>query len=129
VPLRNLRYIFGVNLQLGSQQTLFYVFNLGSILFLLPVIGFILVIFINKKKPYFISTKIKRFVLFDLLYGWLMVNGFLVAYGLGMISKITILTGVDFVGIIFGVLYLLACFIWTYKLFFGTIEVEINPKL
>lgn len=98
-------------------------------MFALPLIGFAIILLLNKRKTYIISTKIKRFVLFDLLYGWLIVNGFLIAYGLGIISKITKLSGIDYGGIVFGTLYLLFCLAASYKLFFGAKELEINPKL
>lgn len=121
--MRYLRYIFGPNLQLGNQDTLFDVFNVGSFIFLLPVLGFILVIIINKKKSYFVSTRVKRFVLFDLLYGWMMINGLLIAYGLGLITHKSALKAIDIGGILFGAIYLAICMAASYKLFFGAIEV------
>lgn len=121
--MRNLRYIFGPNLQLGNQDTLFDVFNIGSIVFLLPVLGFILVNIINKKKLYFVSTRVKRFVLFDLVYGWMMVNGLLIAYGLGLITHLSVLRNIDIGGIIFGAIYMSICIIASYKLFFDLKEV------
>ena len=83
-PLKNLRYIFGMNLQLGNQDSLFSVFNLGFIYFLLPLLGFLIIILINKRHPYTISAKIKRFVIMDVLYAWLMINGFLIVYGIAI---------------------------------------------
>lgn len=84
LPLKNLRYIFGYNLQLNYQSNLFEIYNIGLIYNILPAIIFMLVALLNKIGLLSISLKIKRFIFFDLTYGWLAVNGFLVAYGLGI---------------------------------------------
>lgn len=98
-------------------------------MFALPILGFAMIVLINKKRAYSISTKIKRFVLFDLLYSWLMINGFLIAYGLGVTTYLSTFSGVDIGGLVFGSAYLLACFIFSYRLFLKKKDVEINPKL
>lgn len=117
VPLKNLRYIFGMNLQLGNQDNLFSVFNIGVIYLLLPLLGFLIIILINKRHAYAVSAKIKRFVLMDLLYGWLMINGFLIAYGMGITVTEGHITPIGIGGIVFGSLYLIACFIVSWRLF------------
>lgn len=106
-----------MNFQLGSQDNLFYVFNIGCVNFAIPLLGFIAIMIINKRKSYAISTKIKRFVLFDILYAWLMINGFLIVYGLGITTELPKLTALDIGGIVFGSIYLILCFISSYKLF------------
>lgn len=58
-------------------------------MFILPIIGFVVAIIINKRKAYFVSTKMKRFILFDLSYGWLIFTGMLVAYGLSITTALT----------------------------------------
>jgi hypothetical protein len=88
-------------------------------MFALPLIGFGIILLLNKRKTVIISTKIKRFVLFDLTYAWLIINGFLIAYGLGIITKISKLNAIDYGGLIFGILYILVCLGGSYKLFFG----------
>jgi hypothetical protein len=123
LPLKNLRYIYGMNLQLGSQDSLFSVFNIGCVLFALPFLGFVIIMLVNKRQAYSVSTRIKRFVLFDLLYGWLMINGFLIAYGLGITAKLSRLNAFDIGGIVFGAVYLLACFVSSYRLFTRKKEV------
>ena len=117
VPLKNLRYIYGMNFQLASQDSLFSVFNIGCINFFIPLLGFIAIMLINIRKSYVISTKIKRFILFDILYAWLIINGFLIVYGLSLTTKDSKLSALETVGIVFGIVYLLLCFFASFKLF------------
>jgi hypothetical protein len=62
-------------------------------------------------------------VIFDLLYGWLMINGFLIVYGLGMTAKLAVLRSVDIGGIVFGMIYIIGCIVLTFKLFTKKKEV------
>lgn len=117
VPLKNLRYIFGMNLQLGNQDSLFSVFNIGAIYFLLPLLGFLIIILINKRHAYAVSAKIKRFVLMDVLYAWLMINGFFIVYGMAITITKGEITPLGIGGVVFGSLYLLTCFIASWRLF------------
>jgi len=80
VPIKNLKYIFGYNIQL-SNNSLFSVCNLSFAYLIIPLLIFVFMLVIGKKRPGFSSARIKRFVLYDLSYAWIVVNGFLLAYG------------------------------------------------
>ena len=88
-------------------------------MFLIPFLCFGIVIIINKKTAAYISTKVKRFVLFDILYGLLITNAFLIAYGLGIITHKTSLSAIDIGGIVFGAIYLILLGIVSKKFFIG----------
>lgn len=88
-------------------------------MFLMPFLCFGIVIILNKKTASYISTKVKRFVLFDILYGLFITNGFLIAYGLGIIAHKTTLSAIDIGGIVFGGLYLILLAIISKKFFVG----------
>jgi hypothetical protein len=88
-------------------------------MFLIPFVCFGIVIIINKKTAAYIATKVKRFVLFDILYGLLITNAFLIAYGLGIIAHKTSLSAIDIGGIVFGALYLILLGIISKKFFVG----------
>ena len=88
-------------------------------MFALPFLCFGIVIILNKKTAAYISTKVKRFVLFDILYGLLITNAFLIAYGLGIIAQKTSLSAIDIGGIVFGAIYLIVLGIISKKFFVG----------
>ena len=79
-PLQNLRYLFGYN-SIMDNNSLFSVFNVSFGYLLVPALVFLIMLFVGKKKPGFVTTRIKRFVLYDVSYAWLTVNGLLLSYG------------------------------------------------
>lgn len=81
VSLLNLKYIFGYNLTLDSNNSLFSVYNLGFLYILIPFLLYLIFVAIAKKCPGSVTSRTKRFVLYDLSFSWLMINGYLVAYG------------------------------------------------
>lgn len=83
----------------------------------MPLITFAVIVLINKKKAYCVSTKVKRFALFDLLYCWMMVNGLLIAFGVGSTTYLSPLGGVDIGGMVFGTVYILTCIGFSWRLF------------
>ena len=67
---------------------------------------------VNKKRSVLYgSTRV------DLLYGWMMINGLLIAYGLGLITHQSALRTIDVGGILFGSIYLAICLAVSYKLY------------
>lgn len=118
-PLLNLKYIFGYNIQLTNSNSLLSVFNIGFGYLLLPLIIFGILQIISKKKPGTIPNRIKRFVLYDLTFAWLVINGFLIAYGLSLIVTTSLeITGLTIGGVIIAVLYILLMAIVSYRSFF-----------
>jgi hypothetical protein len=92
-------------------------------MFLIPFLCFLVVIILNKKTAAYISTKVKRFVLFDILYGLLITNAFLIAYGLGIIAQKSSISALDIGGIVFGALYFIVLGIISKKFFVGIKEI------
>ena len=63
--------------------------------------------------------RIKRFVIYDLTYAWVVANGFLLAYGTSLtVTSSNSLSGIDIAGIMVFVLYLLVMSAVSYKSFF-----------
>jgi pheromone shutdown protein TraB len=117
-PLQNLVYIFGYNITL-SNSSLFSVYNIGFAYDLIPAILFGILMFVGKKKPGTISSKIKRFVLYDITFAWLMINGFLIAYGLSLaITSTGSISGITAGGIVASVLYFIAMIFVSYRSFY-----------
>lgn len=81
VPLLNLKYIFGYNITIEGNNSLFSVFNIGFVYIFLPLLLYLAFIIVGKKCPGSVTGRTKRFVLYDLSFSWLMINGYLVAYG------------------------------------------------
>ena len=79
-PLQNLRYLFGYNLAINNNS-LFSVFNISFGYVLVPALVFLVLLLLTKKRPGLVTNRIKRFVLYDLSYAWLAVNGLLLSYG------------------------------------------------
>jgi len=77
-PLSNLVYQFGFNFQIAPFNCLLNIFNFGFLMNILPILIFLVLIPISKRKPDLITTKIKRYILFDLTYFFLVLNLFLV---------------------------------------------------
>lgn len=79
-PLQNFRYLFGYNLKMDNKS-IFSVFNISFGYMLVPAFLFLALLVIGKKRPGLVTTRVKRFVLYDLSYAWLTVNGLLLSYG------------------------------------------------
>ena len=80
VPIKNLRYLYGYNLQLNNSS-LFSVFNISFGYLAIPLLIFVVMTVISKKSSVSVPMRIKRFVIYDLTYAWVVANGFLLAYG------------------------------------------------
>jgi hypothetical protein len=64
-----------------ENKSLFSVFNISFGYVLFPALLFLVLLVIGKKRPGLVTTRVKRFVLYDLSYAWLTVNGLLLSYG------------------------------------------------
>jgi len=73
--------MYGYNITL-SDNSLFSVFNISFVYLFLPIILFSLFLCISKTKPGLIASRTKNFILYDISYAWLMVNGFLITFGI-----------------------------------------------
>ena len=123
-PLLNLKYLFGYNLTL-SNNSLLSVYNLGFVYILLPLLLFAVLLVISKKRPGSVPNRTKRFVLYDLTYAWLIVNSFLIAYGLSLVITSTSSTnGLTIGGIVIAAVYLLLMIIVSYRSFFRSNSFE-----
>lgn len=117
-PLQNLRYLFGYNLKMDNKS-LFSVFNISFGYLLVPALLFLLMLIIGKKKPGLVTNRIKRFVLYDLSYAWLTVNGLLLSYGASLcVVSSESLSGIEAAGIVLFVGFLVGMAIVSYKSFF-----------
>lgn len=80
---------------------------------------FAILLFLSKKKPGLVTSKIKRFVLYDLAYAWITVNGFLLAYGVSLsVTSSNSLSGADIAGILIFVAYLVVMAVVSFRSFF-----------
>ena len=118
VPIKNLRYLYGYNLQLNNSS-LFSVFNISFGYLAIPLLIFVVMTVISKKSSVSVPMRIKRFVIYDLTYAWVVANGFLLAYGTSLtVTSSNSLSGIDIAGIMVFVLYLLVMSAVSYKSFF-----------
>ena len=118
VPIKNLRYIYGYNLQLNNSS-LFSVFNISFGYLAIPLLIFVVMTVISKKSSVSVPMRIKIFVIYDLTYAWVVANGFLLAYGTSLtVTSSNSLSGIDIAGIMVFVLYLLVMSAVSYKSFF-----------
>ena len=118
VPIKNLRYLYGYNLQLNNSS-LFSVFNISFGYLAIPLLIFVVMTVISKKSSVSVPMRIKRFVIYDLTYAWVVANGFLLAYGTSLtVTSSNSVSGIDIAGIMVFVLYLLVMSAVSYKSFF-----------
>ena len=118
VPIKNLRYLYGYNLQLNNSS-LFSVFNISFGYLAIPLLIFVVMTVISKKSSVSVPMRIKRFVIYDLTYAWVVANGFLLAYGTSLtVTSSNSISGIDIAGIMVFVLYLLVMSAVSYKSFF-----------
>ena len=116
--------MYGYNITL-SDNSLFSVFNISFVYLFLPIILFSLFLCISKTKPGLIASRTKNFILYDISYAWLMVNGFLITFGISKsISEQTGFTGVTAAGIVVEVIYLVVMSIISYRSFFREEDPE-----
>ena len=84
---------------------------------------FAIFLFISKKKPGLITSRTKRFVLYDISFAWLMINGYLIIFGASKaISEEQSFNGVTAGGIVVTVAYLVFMVIIVYRSFFKSGE-------
>ena len=81
IPIQNLKYMFGYNIAI-DDNSLFSCFNISFVYLFIPLLLFGIFLLVSKRKPGLIASRTKRFVLYDLSYAWLMVNGFLIIFGM-----------------------------------------------
>ena len=81
IPIQNLKYVYGYNIVQEENNSLFSVFNISFLYLFIPLLMFAIFLFISKKKPGLITSRTKRFVLYDISFAWLMINGYLIIFG------------------------------------------------
>jgi hypothetical protein len=81
------------------------VLNVGFIYYLLPLIGFLITVIVNKRIQPWVSVRIKKFIIQDLSYSWLLITGFLITYGLSLSVTSSDLSGVSIAGIVISLVY------------------------
>lgn len=106
-------------------------FNLSLLYLTFPLLIYLIFLLVNKKCPGSVAGRTKRFVLYDLTFSWLMVNGYLIIYGMSLaVTKGDSFSGVTGTGIVLGVVYLVLMCIACYRSFFGSlVRDELNPTL
>lgn len=80
-PILNLKYALIYNITIEDNNSLFAVYNIAFAYAIIPAIIFLICLFISKKSPGLITSRTKRFILYDLSYAWMLVNGYLIIFG------------------------------------------------
>jgi hypothetical protein len=122
--------MYGYNLTLDNNS-LFSVFNISFVYLFLPLFLFAIFLLVSKRKPGLIPSRTKRFILYDLSYAWLMINGYLIIYGMALaITEQNSFTGITAAGIVVGVVYIVIMIILSYRSFFrGEAAEEVGATL
>lgn len=119
IPIVNLKNIFGYNVRISDNNSLFAVFNIGFAYCLIPLLMYLILLLVGKKCPGSVTSRTKRFVLYDLTLSWLMVNGFLIMYGFSLVITGGLgFNGVTGAGLVIVLVYLVLMGIAGYRSFF-----------
>lgn len=118
LPLLKLKYIFGYNLQL-SGNSLFSVFNLGILYLTFPLMLYLVFLLAGKRCPGSVTGRTKRFALYDLTFSWLMINGYLITYGVSLaVTEGLSFSGATAAGVVLAAIYLIVMCVICYRSFF-----------